>query len=75
MPKSRPQDTVEQAPHVKAYHALQDALTALQAAKPGDRSDADCNYGICVTDLQKIIGFYNTYIFIPAQAEANNGSN
>lgn len=67
MPKK--QETVEARPsHVIAYHALQDAINTVMALSPHDGSDTDGRYAVTVDELQKAFAYFNTYVFIPAQA-------
>lgn len=38
------------------------ALDALKHGKPNDRSEKDRLYAIAITEQQKVIGFFNTWI-------------
>jgi hypothetical protein len=37
-------------------------LQELKKEKPNDRSELDRRYAICITELEKVIGFYVTWI-------------
>lgn len=41
---------------------LNAALQTLQAAKPRDRSDKDRHYAILITDLEKVIGCFESWV-------------
>lgn len=41
---------------------LRNALEKLKAEKPNDRSDLDRRYAICITEMEKVIGYYVTWI-------------
>jgi DNA repair ATPase RecN len=41
---------------------LRYALQELKKEKPNDRSDMDRRYAICITELEKVIGYYVTWI-------------
>jgi hypothetical protein len=42
----------------KTLQLLREALAAMKAAKPNDRSEADRYAAIAITDLEKLIAFY-----------------
>ena len=42
---------------------LAEALAAMKDAKPNDRSEEDRYAAIAITDLEKVIAFYNFYVF------------
>ncbi len=46
--------------HVAAK--LKDALDALRKSKPKDRSDVDRVYAVCITEMEKLLAYfeYNT---------------
>lgn len=41
---------------------LQDALNALRKAKPDDRSEVARRYAVTITEMEKVIAYYSTYI-------------
>ncbi len=45
-----------------AEKCLIDALDILKTVKPGDHSDQDRWYAILITDLEKLIAYYWSYI-------------
>lgn len=49
--------------------ALYEALEQLRAAKPGNRSERDRRYAVSITELEKVIGYFNTFV-----VEANQDS-
>jgi hypothetical protein len=44
------------------YTDLMEALQTLKYNKPNNRSDADRYWAIVITDMEKVIAFYNRYI-------------
>lgn len=42
--------------------AIKQALGELQEAKPGDRSEIDRRYAITITDLEKVLSYYEYWI-------------
>jgi hypothetical protein len=46
----------------KKEEFLRYALQELKKEKPNDRSELDRRYAICITELEKVIGFYVTWI-------------
>lgn len=44
-----------------AYH-LQAALEKMQQAKPNDRSPSDRHRAIAITDLERVIAFFDYYV-------------
>jgi hypothetical protein len=42
----------------KSLSLLKEALEAMKAAKPNDRSERDRYTAIAITDLEKLIAFY-----------------
>lgn len=47
---------------VDGYEVLNNSLEILQQIKPNDRSAMDRRYAIVITDLEKIIAYYNQFI-------------
>lgn len=43
---------------------LRYALEKLKEEKPNDRSEIDRRYAICITEMEKVIGYYVTWIAI-----------
>lgn len=50
----------------KVGELLRQALTLMWMAKPEDRSKEDREWAIAITDMQKLIAFFNTYLHKPA---------
>lgn len=48
-----------------AMQKLTEALEALKASKPNDRSEKDRYIAIAITDQEKVIAFYNQYVVKP----------
>jgi hypothetical protein len=44
--------------HNEVAVKMKDALEALRKNKPKDRSEIDRVYQICVTDLEKLLGYF-----------------
>ncbi len=42
--------------------AIKNALDVLQEAKPGDRSEIDRRYAITITELEKVLAYYEYWI-------------
>lgn len=42
--------------------AIKQALNELREAKPDDRSEIDRHYAITITDLQKVLAYYEYWI-------------
>jgi hypothetical protein len=49
-------------PGSPAFDLLESALESLQSEKPNDRSEVDRRYAIIITDLEKVLAYYKTYI-------------
>jgi len=43
--------------------ALDKLAALLRSKKPEDRSSVDRHYAILITDLDKLIAYYHTYVF------------
>jgi hypothetical protein len=41
---------------------LNEALVALRAAKPDERSETAQRFAVTITDLEKVIGYFETWI-------------
>ena len=46
----------------KCAKAMTAALEALREAKPNDRSSEDRYYQITITDLEKVLAYYTSYV-------------
>lgn len=46
----------------KTLALLKAALAQLQAAKPNDRSEVDRRYAVTITEQEKVIAYYDTFI-------------
>lgn len=49
-------------PQHKALYDLQKALESLQEAKPEERGELTRRYAVTITDLEKVIAYYETFI-------------
>lgn len=49
-------------PSFDVLEALQLGLEALRQGKPNDRSEADRLYAVAITEQQKVIGFFKTWV-------------
>lgn len=52
-PKPTPKDVI---------HSLGVALKTLKAAKPEDRTQTDRRYAVTITDLEKVMAYFVTYV-------------
>lgn len=46
---------------MKVLEALKLTYEAVKAAKPNDRSDVDRAYAVTLTDLEKVIAYFQVY--------------
>lgn len=46
----------------EAYRLLRETLAMCKVARPGDRSVTDRAYAVVITDLEKIVSYYNYWI-------------
>lgn len=46
----------------EAYKLIEQAIEALKAAKPAERSEAARHYAIVITELEKTFAYYRVYI-------------
>ena len=44
---------------------LTSALATLKASKPEDRSEYDRRWAVTITDLEKVISYFHTYVILP----------
>lgn len=44
-----------------AFEALKAAHEAVKAEKPNDRSDKDRAYAVTITELEKVIAYFQVY--------------
>lgn len=58
---------------VDAWDGLNNALVILAVAKPNDKSPLDRRFAVTITELEKAIAYFNTYVAIPSKAEVVNG--
>ena len=42
--------------------ALQNALAVLREQKPNDKSEIDRRYAVTITEMEKVIAYYTTFI-------------
>lgn len=45
-----------------AFWALQNAHELLQEMRPGDRSPTDRYYAVAITDMEKVLAYFQTYV-------------
>jgi hypothetical protein len=48
----------------ETHNALDNALSALKHNKPNDRSDKDRYWAIVITDVEKAIAVFETYVML-----------
>lgn len=48
--------------HTDPYQLMQELRVSLQENKPSDRSEIDRRYAIAITDCERLIGFFKTYV-------------
>jgi hypothetical protein len=60
--RARVEDADEKKRPATKEEFLRYALQELKKEKPNDRSDMDRRYAICITELEKVIGYYVTWI-------------
>lgn len=53
---------MQEANGVPKEQFLRYALEMLKNEKPNDRSELDRRYAICITELEKVVGYYVTWI-------------
>jgi hypothetical protein len=51
----------EETTHMQIARELEQLRQKITDNKPNDRSDADRNYAIVLTDLQKVVAFWMAY--------------
>lgn len=56
---------------VDVWDALNQALIVLMVSKPNDRGALDRRYAVTITELEKTLAYFNTYVVIPTKAEIN----
>lgn len=59
------EDVVSDSELVKIYLVLTNALVALRDAKPSDRSEMDRRWAITITEMEKVVAYYNSWILDP----------
>lgn len=52
----------EVTPQEQAWGQLEDTLNAVKFARPGDRSMKDRAYAVVITDLERIVAYYDYWI-------------
>ena len=57
MPEIPPEDTV-------SLEALKAALELLKAGKPNDRSEKDRRYAVAITELEKTLAYFYTFVIL-----------
>lgn len=50
-------------PEQQAYQRLCDVLEYLRSVKPNDKSEKDRRYAVSITELEKAIGYFYTWVF------------
>ena len=56
-------------PEMAVYDALQAAMDALQANRPAAGETYGREYAVTITELQKVFGYFNTFVVIPQRVE------
>lgn len=51
-----------------AYFVLTAALGRLKESKPNDRSDADRRWAVTITEMEKVVAYFNTWVLEPSEA-------
>lgn len=46
----------------QAVQKLEEALDALRQAKPEDRSEEARRYAVTITELEKVLAYFNTFV-------------
>lgn len=46
----------------RVANAIKQAIDELQEAKPGDRSEIDRRYAITITEMEKVLAYYEYWI-------------
>lgn len=59
-PKPTPKDVIE---------SLAFALKLLRAGKPWDRTEQDRRYAVTITDLEKVIAYFVSYVASPIEVK------
>ncbi len=50
----------------RIYLVLTGALITLRDAKPNDRGEMDRRWAITITEMEKVVAYYNSWILDPA---------
>lgn len=53
----------------QAANAIMDAIKAVKATKPQDRSEKDRAYAVTVTELEKALAYFVCYVINPPPVE------
>jgi len=53
--------TMDESMHI-VMSKLQEALETLRSAKPDDRSEIARRYAVTITEMEKVIAYYATFI-------------
>lgn len=52
----------EKSAEMQIWDGMMDLWAKLDAAKPADRSELSRQYAIAITEFQKVMGFYRTFV-------------
>lgn len=55
------------------WYLLKCALDALTASKPNDRSELDRRYAVTITDTEKVVAYFKTYVVDYEPPQLDNG--
>lgn len=61
---------VQRNKNKSAFWALQNAHEMLIEGRPGDRSPADRHYAVALTEIEKVLAYFQTYILNGNDGEA-----
>lgn len=56
------ENTSHMGVHEKVLFVLETALLALEMEKPGDRSEVDRSYAVTITEMEKVIAYFDRYV-------------
>lgn len=60
--------------HQQVYEALQTALDTLRLAKPGDRGEVDRRFAVTITEMEKVVAYFHTYLISELVAQKGNNN-
>lgn len=57
-----------------AMSSLGDTLRALRECKPNDRSERDRRYAVTITEMEKVLGYFHTWVIATREATIDAAS-